>query len=204
MSEVDTSVEATGRADGSTESVESTEPAAVTARDHRRAVEDMKRYKAEAAELKAQLDAFQTDKLKEQKNFEALYQAEVEKREALALAHDSLNLQIQNNTKLEAFTHAAGPLAAPEYAQLLDLSQIKLTDEGTIDETSLAAYANSFRQKFHHLLAPSKGANMPSKAPPAGTAVPTKPLEGSGAAAFETVSANNGGTLFKRIGVDRK
>jgi len=136
----------------------------------KKVLDEKKQMQSQFAEMKAQFDRLQADreaaeqqKLIEQNNFKALYEAEASKAKKAMEMLEGHKRDLAEKEKKKAVLSKLG-LKRDEFAKFVDLDAIQGTD-GQVDPTSLEAYVQDFRSKFPELVVESKTPPPTSPAP---------------------------------------
>jgi hypothetical protein len=124
---------------------------------------DMHKFKsklreAEAAanEYAAKLKAIEDQKLKDQQQWEELYNREREKSEQAEQMREQDKQLYLRSVKLNALKSELGGKVKDEYLSFANLDNIELNDDGSLSSDSVREVANGFRQS-HPQLIPADG-----------------------------------------------
>lgn len=139
---------------------------------YKRVSEDMHKYKNQMKEYQAQVEQFKLEKdemqkqtLIEQEKWQELYKRSEEKMKFLEAERDNERNKFINSHKLNAVIQQVGGLKRPEYVKFIDVKDVQIKDDGSIDNDSLLSLSERIKREYPELLASSMKTSLPDKAP---------------------------------------
>ena len=131
---------------------------------------DMHKFKQRAKdanarinELEARLKAEEEAKLKEQENWQQLYEREKAEREEAERIRSQERNQYLKAVKLSALKSELGGTVKDEYLQFADVESIELGEDGTLSSESVRHVANKFRHEHPSLVVRKDEANITNR-----------------------------------------
>lgn len=142
--------------------------------DHKRALEDMQKFKREALEAKTRIEEMQTQKLREQGEWKTLAEREKELRQAAEQKASKLNDALYQSKKFdEVYKEATKAGLRPEaFSDIelvaLDGIEVELTSTGRMLVHGAESFVQELKRKRPHWFSNS----MPPKVNPGGNSSP--------------------------------
>jgi len=144
---------------------------------------DMFKYKDKSKELEIQLntlklekDAAEQDRLEKNQEWEALYAREKQAREVLQAGIAEKEAQFVDSAKINAVIEDIGGFKKSEYNKFIEVSNITIEENGSINQLSLATEVDRIKQNYSELLKSEQKPTLPNGAPAKQTAVGPKDL----------------------------
>lgn len=128
---------------------------------------------AKASEYEAKLKAIEEDRLKQQEEWQTLYEKERQQREELQVSVQQEKENYLRSVKLAALKSELGGKIKDIYLNHARLDEIEFDESGALSPESVTAVANKFREE-HSVLIPSETNNQITNQAPmsAGTHAP--------------------------------
>lgn len=133
---------------------------------------DMHKYKSELNETKAKLnellsiqEAKEKEALEEQGRWEELYKKAQDQLTTLQSERDQERNKFVEYHKRNSVLQKLGGFKRDEYNKFVDIENIKLRDDGSIDEDSISAEIDRIKQNYPELIKSSSPASLPKDAP---------------------------------------
>lgn len=133
---------------------------------------DMHRYKQELRETQARLNEIQAEKearereaLAEQGKWEELYKKNQQELEAAKQERASEQNKFVDYHKKNSVLNKVGGFKRDEYNKFIDVNNIEMNEDGSIDEASLELEVDRIRQSYPELLKTGSGTKLPNDAP---------------------------------------
>lgn len=133
---------------------------------------DMHKFKSKAksaeakiAELEARIKAEEEAKLKEQNEWQQLYEREKQEKQDLLSRAQQQDAEVRRMIKLSALKTELGGSVRDEYLQFADIDSIQINEDGSLSSESVQLVANKFRQDHPTLVSPVEGLNITKPAP---------------------------------------
>lgn len=128
---------------------------------------------AKANEYEAKLKAIEEDRLKQQEEWQTLYEKERQQREQLESSVQQEKENYLRSVKLAALKSELGGQVRDEYLSFARLNEIEFNDEGALSPDSVASVANKFREEHSVLIPANNNSEITNQAPmSAGTHAP--------------------------------
>lgn len=145
--------------DDSINNNEQNQPEYVDKAVYKKTAEDMLKYKSEMRSYKAQLDQIKADNeakekqaLYEQENWKKLFQQNEEKLKQLQLERDSERDKFINAHKVNSVVQELGGFKKPEYVKFVDHAKIELDENGSLITASVQAEVQRIKQMYPELV----------------------------------------------------
>lgn len=144
---------------------------------HRKLLAEKKRRDEELAAANAKIEAFQADmkareeaELRQKEDYKRLLELREKELLETKAKNESFQRMVEEATKIQALQKALNGALDPKFRPLVDIDQIVLDPAtGKVDELSVTAYAEKFRQTYPTVLVGTKMApGMPTNAPQGG------------------------------------
>ena len=133
---------------------------------------DMHKYKSELNETKAKLnellsiqEAKEKEALEEQGRWEELYKQAQDKLTTLQSERDQERNRFVEYHKRNSVLQKLGGFKRDEYNKFVDIENVKLRDDGSIDEDSISAEIDRIKQNYPELIKTSSPTSLPKDAP---------------------------------------
>ncbi|MCK5605124.1 hypothetical protein KAR91_24755 [Candidatus Pacearchaeota archaeon] len=143
---------------------------------------DMHKYKAknkqldlELSEYKAKLKTIEESKMKEQSQWQELYDREKEKTGDLESKLSNEKNLFMRSVKLQALKSELGAVK-DIYLQNANIDDIIINDDGSLGSESVKSVANNFRQVFPEVIPSVSGLNITAQSPGEFNQINEKPL----------------------------
>jgi hypothetical protein len=133
---------------------------------------DMHKYKQELRDTQAKLNQLQAEReavereaLAEQGKWEELYQKNQTELEAVKQERAGEQNKFVDYHKKNSVLNKVGGFKRDEYNKFIDVNNIEMNEDGSIDETSLELEVDRIRQSYPELLKTGSGTKLPNDAP---------------------------------------
>jgi len=133
-----------------------------------------KEAQAKANELELKLKSIEEEKLKQNEEYQQLWEKAKAETEALAHANATLIEKQETSKKLQALKNELGNIK-DAYLIHANVKEIELNEDGTLSSESVHAVANQFRQEYPELVPKNSGGNITGQAPPSDRTVSNSP-----------------------------
>jgi hypothetical protein len=133
----------------------------------------LKSERARANEAEAKLKAIQEQKLKDQEEWQKLYEQTRKEKEELEISVAQEKSNYLRSVKISALKQELGGDIKDVYLQHADLNAMEFNDDGTLSPESVQTVANKFREE-HSVLIPSGSNNQITNQAPANGPAPSK------------------------------
>lgn len=151
---------------------EQNDETAISPEAYKRVSQDMHKYKSKMKEFQGVIEALKIEKeqneqqkLVEQNKWQDLYKKSEEKLKALTSQRDSERNKFIDSHKKNAVIQALGGFKRSDYSRFVDVSQVDLAEDGTVNEDSVQAEVSRIRKEFPELLKSAPKPTLPDKAP---------------------------------------
>lgn len=124
----------------------------------------LREAQARAAELEAKLKAEEEAKLKDQQQWQELYEREKAQRENIENQSRQERESYLRTVKLSALKAELGGGIKDEYLQFADIDSIDITEDGTLSSESVQFVANRFRKDHPTLVGKQSSVNITGNA----------------------------------------
>jgi hypothetical protein len=114
---------------------------------------------AKASEYEAKLKAIEEDRLKQQEEWQTLYEKERQQKEEMEQKYGTEKENYLRSVKLAGLKAELGSNIKDAYLKHADLDKIEFTEDGALSPESVSAVANKFREE-HSILIPAESGNQ--------------------------------------------
>lgn len=118
-----------------------------------------------AKQLQSEKEVIEREALVKKEQWKELYEKERVAKESAVKELENKSQQFVDSSKINAVVQRLGGFKKDDYAKFINASNIEVTEQGTLDETSLSAEVDRIRQLYPELLKASPSAVLPSEAP---------------------------------------
>lgn len=133
---------------------------------------DMHKFKSEAKALQAKLADIQAEQeakdkaaLEEKEQWHTLYKKAEEKLKGLETERQNERNKFVESHKINAVIQTLGGFKKPEYNKFIDSSKVEVTEDGSVDSSSVQSEVERIRREYPELLKTSNKTPLPSDAP---------------------------------------
>tara|TARA_B100001971_G_C18266422_1_gene593066 strand:+ start:2456 stop:3079 length:624 start_codon:yes stop_codon:yes gene_type:complete len=151
---------------------ESQEEQYVSKKAYQEVSSDMHKYKQELKEKEAKLnellaiqEAKEKEALEEQGRWEELYKQSQEKLTTLQSERDQERNKFIDYHKRNSVLQKLGGFKRDEYNKFVNIENIELREDGSIDEDSIASEIDRIRQNYPELIKSNSPTSLPKDAP---------------------------------------
>lgn len=144
---------------------------------------DMHKYKSEAknlaqkiAELQAEQEAREKAALEEKEQWHTLYKKAEEKLKSIENERQTEKQKFVESHKINAVIQNLGGFKKPEYNRFIDSSKIVVTEDGSVDETTVLSEVERIKKEYPELIKAKQVSTLPADAPRPFTAVPVEKM----------------------------
>ncbi len=144
----------------------------VSKKAYKEVSQDMHKYKSELQSTKAKLaeieaiqEAKEQERLEEQGKWEELYKKSQEQFKTLQSEREQEKSKFVDYHKKNSVLQKIGGFKRDEYNNFINVKDIQMNEDGSIDENSLTAEVDRIKQEYPELLKATPSVKLPKEAP---------------------------------------
>lgn len=126
---------------------------------------ELKETKASLNQLKAEQEAKEKEALAEQGKWQELYEVNQKELENLKQQREEEKNKFINYHKKNSVLQKIGGFKREDYNKFIDVNNIEMNDDGSLDEKSLMGEVDRIKQEYPELLKSASSTKLPNDAP---------------------------------------